>query len=459
MRPLALGLVILGLMAFALPGIARGAEDEMEEILGGFEDDEEPAAETAEVGRVAEAEERRWDLDGELSLGAAYNYIPHQAAALPKQTDFTGLSRMRTTLDLRLDVDLPGSWATRVEGFGFYDFAYRIQGRDQYTREVLDLYEWWAELQEAYVRGTPHERIDLWVGRKIVNWGRSETLRVLDVINPLDNREPGLTDIQNLRRAVTMVRVGSYLGDWSLSALVIPEIRFDLLPPFGSDFNPSPTPTPPKDAPDHWGSGDPEYGFSLEGIFRGWDLSFHAGRFWQNTPRAEPNPVRQVYDRLTLAGAGGNYTVGNWLLKGEFAWFDGIGFLNGSDTSRVDAMAGIEYYGIEETAIALEVVNRHLVDFDAATRAAPDFAEENELEMALRINVDLLNERLHLVGLGVVRGERAQRGAFGRLSAEYELRDALSLTVGVLIFGSGEVPPTSTWGDNDRVFAQIAWSF
>jgi hypothetical protein len=79
--------------------------------------------------------------------------------------------------------------------------------------------------------------------------------------------------------------------------------------------------------------------------------------------------------------------------------------------------------------------------------------------MALRINVDLLNARLHLVGLGVVRGERAQRGAFGRLCAEYELRDALSLTVGVLIFGSGEVPPTSTWGDNDRVFAQIAWSF
>jgi len=141
MRPLALGLVVLGLMALVLPGIARGTEDEMEEILGGFEDDEEPAAEMAEVGEVAEAEERRWDLDGELSLGAAYNYISHQAAALPKQADFTGLSRMRTTLDLRLDVDLPGSWATRVEGFAFYDFAYRIQGRDQYTREVLDLYE------------------------------------------------------------------------------------------------------------------------------------------------------------------------------------------------------------------------------------------------------------------------------------------------------------------------------
>lgn len=459
MKWLALALALPCLAGFASAAAAEEADEEMEEILGGFEDDEELAEETDEMREVAVAEPRRWDLDGKLSLGAAYNYLSHRSAAQPQQTDYTGLSRMRTTLDLRLDVDLPGSWTARAEGFAFYDFAYRIQGRHQYTREVLDLYEWWADFQEVYLRGTPHERVDLWIGRKIVNWGRSETLRVLDVINPLDNREPGLVDIENLRRAVTMVRAGTYLGDWSLSALVIPEIRFDLLPPFGSDFNPSPAPPPPKDAPDHWGSGEPEYGFSLEGIFRGWDLSVHAGRFWQNTPRLAPDPPRRVYDRITLAGAGGNYTIGNWLLKGEFAWLDGIGFFNGPDTSRVDALAGIEYYGFDETAIALEVVNRHLVDFDAATRAAPDFAEENELEMALRINVDLLNDRLHLVGLGVVRGERAQRGAFGRVSAEYDLRDALSLTVGILIFGSGEVPPTSTWADNDRVFAQIAWNF
>jgi hypothetical protein len=256
-----------------------------------------------------------------------------------------------------------------------------------------------------------------------------------------------------------MVRVGSYLGDWSLSGLVIPEIRFDLLPPFGSDFNPSVRPPPPKDAPDHWGSGEPEYGFSLTGVFRGWDLSFHAGRFWENTPRLGPNLDRQVYDRFTLAGAGGNYTTGNWLLKGEFAWLDGIGFSNGPDTSRIDAMLGVEYYGFEETVIALEVANRHFVGFDEVLRSAPDYAEKNALEMALRVNIDLLNARLHLVGLGVVRGERAQRGAFARFSADYDLRDALTLTAGILIFAKGDVPPTSTWGDNDRIFAQIAWSF
>ena len=51
------------------------------------------------------------------------------------------------------------------------------------------------------------------LGRQIVNWGRSDTVRVLDVINPLDNREPGLVDIEDLRLPVTMARV-DYFPKW-----------------------------------------------------------------------------------------------------------------------------------------------------------------------------------------------------------------------------------------------------
>ena len=58
-----------------------------------------------------------------------------------------------------------------------------------------------------------------------------------------------------------------------------------------------------------------------------------------------------------------------------------------------------------------------------------------------------------------MRGERAQNGAFVRLSASYDLRDALKLSGGILIFAAGDDPPTSTWGDNDRLFAELVWDF
>ncbi len=454
MRGRALALWLLALPVAAGPA---AAQEDLEEILGGFEDDApvEGEAEGEELREVADQAPRFWELGGELSLGAAYNYLPHESAA---GTDYQGLSRLRSQLALRLDLDLPRSWTARVDGYAFYDFAYLAHGRDAYTDDALELYEWDAELQDTYVQGTPHERIDLRIGRQIVNWGRSDTLRVLDVINPLDNREPGLVDIENLRRAVTLVRADGYLGDWGLSLLAIPEVRFDLQPVYGSDFYPFDDPLPSKDAPDHWGDA-PEYAAGLTGVFRGWDVSFHAGRFWENAPRLEDGPDRLVYDRFTLVGAGGNYTLGNWLLKGELAWLDGVGFYNAGDTSRVDLMAGVEYYGIEETVIALEVVDRRILDFQGAMRNAPDYAERNALELALRINVDLMNERLHLLGLGVVRGERAQDGAFVRLSASYDLHDALALSGGILIFAEGDDPPTSTWGDNDRLFAELIWDF
>ncbi len=52
------------------------------------------------------------------------------------------------------------------------------------------------------------------VGRQIVIWGRSESLRVLDVLNPLDNREAGRVDIEDLRRPLAMVRVDAYQKLW-----------------------------------------------------------------------------------------------------------------------------------------------------------------------------------------------------------------------------------------------------
>ena len=139
--------------------------------------------------------------------------MPHRTAAAPERKSWNGVDRLRAKLDLELDVELPASWQARVSGFGFYDVIYRLRDRDEYTNDALRTYEDDVELLEAWVRGSPHPKVDLKLGRQILNWGRSDTLRVLDVINPLDNRDPGLVDIEDLRRPVGMVRVDTFFGD------------------------------------------------------------------------------------------------------------------------------------------------------------------------------------------------------------------------------------------------------
>ena len=121
-------------------------------------------------------------------------------------------------------------------------------------------------------------------------------------------------------------------------------------------------------------------------------------------------------------------------------------------------MGGLEYYGFTDTNIALEVVNRHIFGFRDDMR--PLFGtQENSLETALRITRTFMNERLEVTALGILFGNLAQDGSAVRLSATYDLRDALELTGGIMLYQKGEIPPFDTIASNDRLFLEIKFSF
>ena len=545
LRTLVVGLVagaflLSGLLA---PGFSRadeseGAEDllggfeEEDDLLSGFEEEDEPGS-RQELGAedVPEAP-RWWDLSGDIGLGASYNYLPHwsgsddfdlSALGLESARTYWGnLSRLRLDLYLQLDLDLPAAWRARVSGWGFYDFAYLIHRDRDFTQEVLDLYEWEVDFREVWIQGSLLDNLDLKLGRQIVNWGRSDTVRVLDIVNPLDNREPGLVDIEDLKRPVTMLRLDYYLRgrlkSWNLQALVIPEIRYNQDPPYGHDFNPLPFPTQ-EDRPRHWGE-IPEFGLAINGIFSGWDISFYGAYYFDDRPwntfdmevslgPGLPPAVVGVsleaverQARVVMAGAGANYTVGSWLFKGELAFLDGLEFPRHElvlppaglgvrwdgmfdDKSRWDAMLGVEYYGFTNTQIAVEVVYRHLNDFEegqgdmpfmpapagspfpialdpdyvAGMDNFPNYAREHEMTTAIRITQDLLNERLQLTALGIVFSNDSFGGSIIRLSADYDILDALILSGGIVLYFEGDFIEFQKVGDNDRLFLGIEYSF
>jgi hypothetical protein len=447
------------------PGEAPPSDRAIEELIGGFEEEESPAEPEARPEATPPEEPSfwdRWQLGGSAGFQASVNYLSHDAL---NGTDWTGLSMLRARLGLELDGDLPWDWKLRVDGYGFYDFAYLIDGRDGFTSQVLDQYEWDLLLQDAYVQGSLTDDLDLKIGRQVVNWGRSDSLRVLDVLNPIDNRQPGIGDLEDLRLSVAMLRADYYVDRWSFTGLLIPEIRFSKQPVFGNDFFPSPVPLPPEDRPDDW-SGDLEYAFAISGIFQGWDVSFHFARYWEDVVFIDPGSVFQ-HSHLWMGGAGGNYTIGSWLFKAELAYLDGFGFTDLSDPvdptverkSRLDFMGGVEYYGINDWQFSLEIVNRHLFDFEAFMRGAPNFAQRNALETAIRITGNFMNDRLEVTLLGIILGERAQDGSAVRLSANYEIRDALEVEGGILLFQKGNLPTFQHIGRNDRLYLELKYSF
>jgi hypothetical protein len=448
------GLCIALLLAAALPVRAQPGDD-LDSVLGGFEDEApEPAAQDADA-----PDERIWDLSGSVEISGSSNYLAHRSDT---GTDYTGLQRLRNRANLQLDVNLPLDWKLRAEGWGFYDAAYAINGRGDYTDEVLDEYEWDAEVGEAWLAGGIGERVDVALGRQVVIWGRSESLRVLDVLNPLDNREPGRVDLEDIRRPVSMLHVKGYLGDWSAALLAIPEIRFDANPVVGSDFFPG-TFEPREDRPDHF--EDVELAGSLEGIFSGWDIAFHGAWFWNDQARLDRVDVpleslRLVHDRLWMVGSGGNYTLGGWLFKYELAYLDGFAFPAESDEKgRFDALIGAEYYGLTDTTFVVEIVNRHLFEHERALKRAPSYAREDSQEIALRLSRNFWNDTLHATLVGIVLGLDARDGSIARFDLSYDVLDALTVGVGLLLYQQGDLPPLDAWAENDRVIFSAKWSF
>jgi len=432
-----------------------------DDILKGFDDDTKATGLKQKKGEIKPS---IFSLNGDIELGASYNFAHHKPEG--NETDWRGLSRLRTELNLELNAKFFSSWQARISGKGAYDFAYAIQGRDEFTDDVLDNYEKELEFGEIYIQGSLVKSLDIKLGRQIVVWGKSDNIRVTDVLNPLDMREPGLTDIEDVRLPVAMSKLDYYVGDWSLTGIAIHEIRFNKSPEYGNDFYPGSQPPPHDDKPDHGGKNT-EYAAAINGIFSGWDISFYWADYYNDMPHMEmvsagPPPQTELkHARLKMIGAALNTAMGNWLLKTEAAYIDGFEFFNAPDKeySRTDLLAGIEYSGFKDTTVSIEAVNRHINDFDDVIKLPPDEAQEDEFQWVFRLTRKFLNDTLTLILLASTYNGTGQDGAFQRFSAEYDVTDSIEIAGGVVLYQSGDLARFKNTGDNDRLFCEIKYSF
>ena len=470
-----------------LEGFEEGQDsgDGLHEVMEGFEDETPTGIETEETSEedilegfdVEEQESQPavseqsylpsfLSIDGYFKLSSVFAYLAHDAAGT--NTNWHGLTRLRPEIKLIVDADLSDTWQARVSGHAFYDLAYSIDGRDNYTDDVLDSYEKEIEFDEVYILGSLTRDLDLKAGRQIVVWGRSDNIRITDVLNPLDLRWPGLVDIEKIRLPVTMTRLDHYFQGWNLSGILLHEVRYNKNPEFGSDFFPGTQPLPGTESPDEGFSIDnTQFAVSLNGIFQGWDVAFYfADIYAQNgyiTPTAlVPAPQFEIkHARLTMLGGAFNMAWHNWLFKTEAAFFDGFEFANTPDQeySRLDALAGMDYSGISDATITLEFANRHYFDFDKRLEDSPDFQKEDLFEWALRITKPYWNDTLNLTAVATLFGPTGGDGGFQRVSAEYDWTDSIELTGGIVFYQSGDLRRTMGIGDNDRVYFEVQYNF
>ncbi|MCP4114002.1 MAG: hypothetical protein GY737_01115 [Desulfobacteraceae bacterium] len=413
------------------------------------------------------------DPGGYLKFSSSYNTAHHRPE--PGDTDWRGLSSFRSELFLELDGRLPHGWKIKVSGFGLFDGAYCINGRDDYTDEVLDHYEHELELKDTYLQGRLTDKLDLKAGRQIVVWGKSDSLRLTDILNPENLREPGKTDLEDRRLPVWMTKLDCYEGDWSFTAIAVHEHRWNKLPEYGSDFYSSDTPLPPEETPTE-NLENTEYAVSVKGIFTGWDFALYYADYYEDTPylkflSGSPGSFVLRHAHQQMIGADVNLARGDFLFKAEAAFFKGVRFSDSVDTgtdppgihsvpdsySKTAILAGIEYTGFTDTMITVETMNTHIHGHDRSAKNAG--ADEDLMVTSIRIQRDFLNEQLTLESLSILYGDKSRDGGIHRFSAVYDVTDDLTVRTGYMLYDSGDLPVFQSIGENDRIFLDIKYSF
>jgi hypothetical protein len=443
-----------------------GSEEVVEEDsdLAGFDDEVVDESIPDETPVVVEKKSFSINLSGDLAFKTSVGYIKHEVDGV----EYSGVNQAQTSLFLELDAKLLDNWKLKVSGNVFYDAIYDIRSND-YNDDTLDAYRTQIRLDDAFIQGSITPDLDAKVGRQIVVWGKSDSIRITDVINPLDNRTPAMTDIEDLRLSVGMAKFDYYVGSWNFSAMAIGESRIMEEAPARSEFFPveaifpiSPDPFMELKTPSSsW--DNMQYAFAANGVFSGWDLSFYAADVLDQKWHIDTtNGVRTV-SKVEMLGSALNIATGSWLLKGEVALLNGVKYNSTTDAKRrFDALLGFDYMGIKDTVLSLEVANRHIFDYESQmsqTVLRPDFLDRDEVQTAMRASRTYLNDSVEVTALLSIMGSKWQNGGFARVWVDYELADALGVSAGIVDYIDGDKPFAEATKDNDRVFADITYSF
>jgi len=451
--------VLLGLcLGVSLPA---HAQDALDDALGGF-DDTPQATEPTTTKPEAVQQSSPWTISGSVSFSAAYDYT--QNAPTVGESDKRGLSRARPKATFKLKGNLPDQFSIPVrilaEASLAHDLVYTVRGRNNYNDTVKNSFERDANLGELYASARFTDELELTVGRQIIVWGTSENLRVVDVINPLDRRELGMVDIEDIRLPLAMARMDYVTGPWTATALAIPQIRFNKNAPSYSPYDSRDGAAPQDDLPTDE-LNNMELAARLRGNFSGWDLSFHAANTYDDAGHKETvgTSSRIRHSRVNMLGITADVALGNWLVRGEAASTSGLQTqgVPGKDFRRSDILAGVEYSGFDNASVSFEVANRHLHGWSRALSA--EGFKKNSQEYALRFSGDYMHDRVHVTALTTRISPLNDGGGFSRASVEYDLQDALSVTGGVTVYHDGTRSPFKGLGDNDRVFLEIKQSF
>ena len=473
------------------------ADDDLEGW--GDEGDDAGFAETPDIKVDAPATPSALAIDGFLRSrsGIWLERLAHQP-----------ISSLRQSLDLKATYKAD-SWRLVLAGHGEYDPAYTAVNQDQYGQQVQDSYGL------RFLHGDQYLALSIadteWVlGRQTVAWGEGDFFSLLDATNPRDLREPGLSDLDDVRLPVLATRV-TYFADWGrLEVFVTHETNQGERPPPLSEYSPfrSILGQDPAlgalletrtleyaDSPSQYHQGFSSIFMRAMSTVQSVDLGLYAA--WVRDPQgvlAPPEgfellgnvlmsgldptaldglipgtiPLDFEYPRYVLLGQTGSWASGPWVFKYELVgeihrtWntadlSETLPILGQKTGTRVSLLGSASYTAGDDTMISGELRKGMLIDPPANVLFPTDAPQ-----LGLRYSRQYLRQTLRLDVAGSVMGLQAEYGWLARSEITYDVMDAVKAGLMLIHYhpgDDGELSVFSGMGTHDQLFLKLRWDF
>ncbi len=382
------------------------------------------------------------------------------------------LDKMQNRIDLKPEAILSDRWEFRSRFLGWYDAATDIEASNttDYTPAIQDYYRTYSEVKEAYLLYAG-DTFDLRLGQQQIVWGKTDGLRLLDVVNPLNMREFLMDDFLDSRMGLVAARLNYYAvvdgHEHEFEFVLIPDAKPAEFAPRGSRWAYQ-IPTPPagfslnvaEGNKPSFGASDAEYGLAWRANLDGWDVSLNWFNGWKDTPAIQKSirpgvlTLTPVYQRMNTVGGSASNAFGAWVVRSEVA-------VNSNEiittsvapvsTTTWNAALGLDH-NANNWFISGQVFVRYIQNWDKTM-----IEKEHSGFITLLVSTDFMNDKLKPEMIALMN--YSDGSSMLRPKVSYEFSDNTLGRLGLDVFSGDATDFFGQFNDNDRVYAEVEYTF
>ena len=336
------------------------------------------------------------------------------------------------------------------------------------------------ELREFYLQGEIGDTF-LTLGKQQIVWGKSDGLKVLDIVNPQSFREFILDDFESSRIPLWTVNIEHSFASWDLQFIWIPDPTYHALAKQGATYaftSPELVPTAPPgvqvnileaNRPTN-GFLDSDVGLRATTFWKGWDITFNYLYQYNNAPVLRQSlsivngqPVVTIspdYERTHVIGATASTAFDDWVVRGEIGYFTEHYFIGNNPfvnqgvvkSPELQYVLGLDWNAPWDVLVSMQLIQSWMIhNAGQSTRDKLD----TTLTALVRRNFlyDSLAAELLVIG-NINNGD-----GIIRPKISYEWLDNLNTWIGADIFYGNQRGVFGQFNNNSRVVMGMEVSF